>query len=193
MQQETPSIDPKDIAALRWNRLAKTAVNDETAFNELYEHFFPRIYNLIYARVKNVAIADDVVSDTFLKVCRSLDSYDSSRASFATWLSRIALRTLTDYYRWQSHRQDVEWDEFFSPQVPEHEQPERVVLAAENKSELLTALGKLSEREQRIIELKFWGDMSNKEIADTLGLTTSNVGGILHRAMGTLKRMVPQE
>ena len=51
-------------------------------------------------------------------------------------------------------------------------------------------MGKLSEREQRIIELKFWGEMSNKEIAQTLDMTPSNVGVILHRAMGTLKKVL---
>jgi RNA polymerase sigma-70 factor (ECF subfamily) len=41
-----------------WNLVARQAVADDVAFDELYEHFFPRIYNLIYARVKNAATAD---------------------------------------------------------------------------------------------------------------------------------------
>jgi len=43
--------------ALRWNRLAQDAVTDEAAFDELYDHFFPIIYNVIYARVKNADVA----------------------------------------------------------------------------------------------------------------------------------------
>jgi len=46
----------------------------------------------------------------------------------------------------------------------------------------------LSEREQRIIEMKFWSDMTNVEIAEVLDLTASNVGIILHRAIGALKK-----
>jgi RNA polymerase sigma-70 factor (ECF subfamily) len=95
---------------------------------------------------------------------------------------------LTDYYRWQSYRQNVEWDDVFSPAVDEKERPEGQLLIKEGKHELLLAIGKLGEREQRIIELKFWGDMSNKEIADTLGISASNVGVILFRAMGTLRQ-----
>jgi len=176
-----------------WNEIAQQALTDNTAFDELYEHFFPKIYNLIYARVKNSTVADDIVSDVFEKMVEHLAAFDSSKASFATWLSRIATRTLTDYYRWQSHRQNVEWDDVFSPKVDDLEQPDGQLLVKEGKKELLLAMDKLSEREQRIIELKFWGDMSNKEIAEILGISSANVGVILFRAMGTLKQILGQE
>ena len=61
------------------------------------------------------------------------------------------------------------------------------------KRELLRALGKLGEREQRIIELKYWGDMNNKEIAEVLGISPANVGVILFRAMGSLRKLMGQE
>lgn len=173
-----------------WNAIARQAVSDDRAFAELYEHFFTRIYNLIYVRVKNAAIADDIVSDVFIKMVEHLAEFDSDKASFATWLSRIATRTLTDYYRWQSHRQNVEWDDVFSPAVDEKERPEGQLLQKEGKSELLLALGKLSEREQRIIELKYWGELSNKEIAAALEISPANVGVILFRAMGTLRQIL---
>ena len=82
-----------------WNVVARQAVEDDAAFDELYEHFFPKIYNLIYVRVKNAATADDIVSDVFEKMVEHLAEFDCTKASFATWLSRIAMRTLTDYYR----------------------------------------------------------------------------------------------
>jgi RNA polymerase sigma-70 factor (ECF subfamily) len=176
-----------------WNAIAQQAVADDEAFDELYEHFFPKIYNLIYARVKNAATADDIVSDVFIKMVEHLAEFDSSKASFATWLSRIATRTLTDYYRWQSYRQNVEWDDVFSPAIDEKERPEGQLLIKEGKRELLLALGKLGEREQRIIELKYWGDMNNKEIAEVLGISPANVGVILFRAMGSLRKLMGQE
>lgn len=183
-----------DLKHIKWNQLAKRAMTDEDAFDELYNHFFPIIYNLIYVRVKNSSVADDIVSDTFLKAFKSLSSFDSKKASFSTWLSRIAMRTLTDYYRWQGHRQgNVEWDDVLSPAAPEHEEPEKQYLAAEGRKDLLLALDKLSERERQIIEMKFWGDMSNKEIAETLELSASNVGVILHRAIGQLKKILGRE
>ena len=176
-----------------WNLIAEQALLDDRAFDELYEYFFPRLYNLIYARVKNAATADDIVSDVFEKMVNHLEEFDRQKASFATWLNRIATRTLTDYYRWQSYRQNVEWDDVFSPSVAEKDRPEGQLLVKEGKRELLLALGQLGEREQRIIELKFWGDMNNKEIAEVLAISPANVGVILFRAMGTLRKLLGQE
>ncbi len=182
-----------ELEMRRWNQVAREAVTDEAAFGELYEHFFPRIYNLIYVRVKNSTVADDIVSDVFLKMTQNLGTFDEGKASFCTWLSRIAMRTLTDYYRWQGHRQgNVEWDDVLSPAAPVQEQPESQYLAAEGRAELLLALDKLGERERRIIELKFWGDLSNKEIAEVMDMTPSNVGVILHRAMKVLRDILGQ-
>ena len=171
-----------------YNALAEKAVKDNDAFSELYEHYFPIIYNLIYYKVKNAEVADDITSDVFVKVCENLQKFNSAKASFSTWISTIMNRTFIDYMRWQSHREFIEWDDYFSPPIAEHEQPEAQVLKAENKKELLIALGKLSEREQEIIQLKYFGEMSNVEIAEMLNLTPGNVGIILHRAMGTLRK-----
>lgn len=194
LEQKREAAKNLYMDALRWNRLAQRAITDDAALDELYDHFFPIIYNVIYARVKNADVADEVVSDTFLKVCKNLNTFDSSKASFSTWISRIAIRTLTDYYRWQSHRKgNVEWEDVYEPIAPEKDTPESRVLNAENRKELLLALDKLDEREKRIVELKFWGDLSNKEIADTLDLTPNNVGVILHRAMGKLKSILGRE
>jgi RNA polymerase sigma-70 factor (ECF subfamily) len=81
----------------------------------------------------------------------------------------------------------------FSPAIDEKERPEGQLLIKEGKRELLLALGKLGEREQRIIELKYWGDMNNKEIAEVLGISPANVGVILFRAMGSLRKLMGQE
>ena len=123
-----------------------------------------------------------------MKVTQNLSRFDKTRASFATWISRITTRTCIDFFRTQTKYEEVEWDDVFSPSIPEHEQPEQKIILSENKKALLKAVAKLSEREQRIIELKFWADMSNKEIGETLGISAGNFGIILFRAMGTLRQ-----
>jgi len=91
-----------------YNALAEKAVKDNDAFSELYEHYFPIIYNLIYYKVKNAEVADDITSDVFVKVCENLQKFNSAKASFSTWISTIMNRTFIDYMRWQSHREFVE-------------------------------------------------------------------------------------
>lgn len=178
-----------------YNRLAMRAVHDEAAFNELYEVFFPRVYNYVFGQLKNAAAADDVTSDAFIKAVRNLDSYDSERAAFSTWLFRIVKNTLINYTKWRSYRLDAEWDDNLSPAAPAAETPEARAVAAENSTELLAAIKELSEREQTIIELRYWSDMPSKEIAEILDMTVSNVNVTLHRAMGKLKKILgaPEE
>lgn len=173
-----------------YNVLAGQAVYDKAAFNELYTYYFPRVYNFLFARLKNAAAADDVISEVFLKVYRHLPEYDSSRAAFSTWLFRIAGNQVTDYFRQQQHRREDTWEDFFDPASPEQEQPEARTLAAEGKQELLAAMDRLNERERKVLELKYWSELSNKEIAEVLGLTPGNVGIILFRSVDKLKKIM---
>ena len=173
-----------------YSTLAKRATTDEQAFEELYEYFFPRVYNFIYARLKNSADADDVTSTTFMKMNENLERYDSSKAAFSTWLFRIATNSLIDFARRRDKSEETEWEEFFDPAAPEYQEPEAQTLAQESNNELLTALGKLNDRERRIIELKFWGDLDTRSIAAVLSMTESNVRVILHRSLGKLKKIL---
>ena len=82
-----------------YSALAQRAVNDEAAFEELYEYFFPRVYNFIFARLKNVADADDVTSITFMKMNENLESYDSTKAAFSPIWSKDRRRKVFKPFR----------------------------------------------------------------------------------------------
>ena len=77
-----------------WNNLAQKAVFDESAFIELYEYFFPRIYQHLIAKTKNETLADEIADDTFTRMYRHLKSYDPNKGAFSTWLFRIAQNAL---------------------------------------------------------------------------------------------------
>ena len=74
-----------------YNELAERARYDKEAFSELYDYFFPRVYNFIFAKVKNTEQADDIISITFEKIFVKLGDYDSGKGAFSTWIFRIAL------------------------------------------------------------------------------------------------------
>ena len=173
-----------------YNSLAQQAMTDEEAFEELYEYFFPRVYNFIFARLKNVADADDVTSITFMKMNENLSSYSPDKAAFSTWLFRIANNAIIDHTRRTSNSQESEWEEFFDPAAPEYQEPEAKALAEDDKAELLKAIGKLTDKERRIVELKYLSGLGNKEIAEILGITANNVGVVLHGALKKLKKIL---
>ena len=176
-----------------YNELAVRARGDEVAFTELYRHFFPRVYNFIYARMKNVDAADDVVSVTFMKVYENLDRYNPTKAAFSTWLFRIASNSMLDFFRRTQSRGEVEWDETFDPPASDYEEPENKILAQEGNSQILIALDKLTERERRCVELKYFSNLGNKEIAEIIGITPNNVGVVLFGALKKLKKFLPAD
>lgn len=176
-----------------YNSLAQKAIHDEDAFQELYEHFFPRVYNFIFARVKNPDAADDIVSTAFLKMYENLARYNPERAAFSTWLFRIALNCMTDYFRRKESSQEAEWEEFFDPAAPDSLEPEAQTLAEEGNAELLKALDKLTDKERRIVELKYFSGLGNKEIAEILGITANNVGVVLFGALKKLRKALGED
>lgn len=173
-----------------YNVLAQKACTNEDAFEELYMHFFPRVYNFIYARLKNSVDADDVTSITFIKMNENLDKYDPKKASFSTWLFRIAINTIVDHTRKNPKDNETEWEEFFDPAAPEYVEPEAQTLEKESQQELLSALKKLSEKERHIIELKFFAELDTRSIADVLEMSESNVRVTIHRTLTKLKNIL---
>ena len=173
-----------------YNELAQRAATDEDAFEELYQYFFPRVYNFIFARLKNYADADDVTSITFLKMNEHLDNYDPSKAAFSTWLFRIANNAIIDHTRHIDRNNETEWEEFLDPAAPEHDEPERQMVTSETSRELLEAIDKLNERERRIVELRYWGEQDTRTIAEILSMSESNVRVTLHRALGKMKKFL---
>ena len=174
-----------------YNRLAELAINDDEAFTELYEKYFPMVYAMIFTRIKDISAADDVVSEIFMKVALNLDSHDKKFA-FSTWLFKIASNTLADYFSRQKRNREDSWDEFLEREAPKSEQPEEKLLASELTKDLLRALDKLSDRQRQIIELKYWSELSNVEIAEMLNLSASNVGFIHYQAIKRLRELLAE-
>ncbi len=169
-----------------YNALAEKAKYDQDAFSELYDYFFPRVYSYIFAKVKNNDTADDIISTTFEKVFLHLKDYDSEKGAFSTWIFRIAINETTNLYRKQTASKETTWEEFFDP-ADKRATPEQQVVAEEGDRFLLCALEKLPERERRIVSMKYFMGISNKEIAEAMDMTATNVGVVLHRTLSKLK------
>lgn len=166
--------------------LIALANDDDHAFTELYNYYFPRVYNYVHYRVDDFYAADDLTSQIFEKLFSRLKYYQSERATFSTWLFSIARHTLTDYYRSKkrSHFTSLE----ITAELSDVEKdPGDIVAFNETQQHLLKALVSLTQRERDIIALKFWSGSSNRDIARLIGISESNTGVILFRAMRRLR------
>ena len=172
--------------------LVRRARVDARAFDALYDHYFPRVYNYIYFRVQERAPTDDLVSTIFVRALDRLDTFDERRGSFGVWLFGIAHHALVDHYRRTKRSPAVPLDraEQIAANQPSIEQG---LAREEQQAMLLRQLTRLSEREQEIIGLKFGAGLTNRKIATLMGLGENHVAVILYRAMRRLRKELGEE
>lgn len=156
------------------------------AFAELYEQYLSRVFRYISYRVGDVHLAEDLTSDVFVKALKSFSRYRSDRASFSTWLLSIARHAVIDHYRVSSRRQTIPLEEI--PEMPsESVSLEEEVTKRQELQRLQVCLAGLHQQEQEIISLKFGAELTNRQIAKMVGLSESNVGTKLYRAVRKLR------
>lgn len=165
---------------------------DKVAFREkdfahIFEIYYKRVYNFIYYRVNNNSIAEDLTSQTFERYMVKIDTYIETKSPFEVWLFAIAKNMINDYFRSLKRVQIISIDSI-KDLISTREGPEDIAEASENIDEVLVALNVLKPRERDILALKFGANLSNKDIAEILEVSDSNVGVILYRAMKKLKR-----
>jgi RNA polymerase sigma-70 factor (ECF subfamily) len=149
---------------------------------ELYESHLDRVYAFFAYRVTSVVDAEDLASMTFERVVRHASRFDSSRASATTWLFAISENVLIDHYRRQGRRDERDFEDHAEHWRAPEDRPSIGV-----SPELHRALAGLSDRERRVIGLRFGADLSGKEIAEVIGTTEANAHQVLSRALRRMR------
>jgi RNA polymerase sigma-70 factor (ECF subfamily) len=152
-------------------------------WDAVFAEELPRVHNFFRYRFGSVPDLDDLTSRTFEKAWRARHRYRRDLAGFRTWLLSIARNVAIDHRRAQ--RPHVPLDEAAS--VAGQGTPEETVVRQSDASRLASLLAELPDRERELVALKFGAGMTNRAIARATGLTESNVGTIVHRAVETLR------
>lgn len=158
------------------------APSADAAFTELYEFYLPKIYGYIHKRVGKRETAEDLTSQTFLKMVQNLKRFKGQY--FKAWLYRIATNTVIDYYRTHKSVAPIEEGQnLHSGEKESADGPEEQLEKLENREQVLAVLALLPEKHQLVLHLKFFADFRNDEIALSLGITENTLGVQLHRAL----------
>ncbi|MBT6253887.1 sigma-70 family RNA polymerase sigma factor [Candidatus Uhrbacteria bacterium] len=162
--------------------LVEQAKTQDEAFGALYDFYFPKIYKYILRRVGHRQTAEDLISSTFMKAFTKLDTYKKGTGSFQAWLYRIATNNVIDHYRRAGKRQEVDIEPMIHLETNEPG-PERHASNAIDRENIEEVLGKLPDKDQEVLQLKFFAEFSNIEIAEALGISVSNSGVRIYRAL----------
>jgi len=156
-------------------------------FVELYEEFLPKVFRYIRYRVNSEQETEDLTSVVFEKALVNFEKYSRDKASFSTWIFSIARNTVIDHYRTQARRPALSLEKAEIEASSNELLPDDVIVKMEEREKLQVCLSRLSPEEQEIIALKFGSEMNNRQIARTMGLSESNVGTKLYRAVRKLR------
>lgn len=158
----------------------------ETAFAQIYDLYFTKIYRFIFYRVGHKETAEDLAEDVFIKAFGSLPSLEDDKV-FESWLYTIARNKVIDYYR--SKKALVPIEEVENTLEYETNIIDIVNLDFQHKA-IIKALKELPSDQQLVIKLKFFEDLSNSEIAALLGKEEGAIRVIQHRAIAKLKSII---
>lgn len=162
-----------------WVQRARAADSWDVVFAEQ----LPRIYNFFRYRVGPGALAEDLTAATFEKAWSARNRYRKDRAAFGTWLFAVARNVAVDHFR--SARVSVPLEE--APELSGGPTPEDLAERRSDEDRLGRLLARRNERERELLALKYGAECTNREIARVTGLSESNVGTILHRAVEALR------
>jgi RNA polymerase sigma-70 factor (ECF subfamily) len=163
-------------------------------FAALFDTHYPRLYTYIRSRVNGREMAEDLTSATFERAFSRSHSYDPAKGPFATWLFRIGHNLVVDHYAATS-RKPMSYNLDEAAEISTADlSPEQQLLRQEQRQLLAETLTTLSERDQEVIQLKFFGRLTNREIAEVIELNEKTVSVIILRALQKLKvRLERQE
>lgn len=164
---------------------------DSEAFGLLYDHYHPSVYRFLYYRVGSVALAEDLMSETFFRALRSMSSFRWQGKDFGAWLMTIARNLTADHYK--SGRTRLEYTtEDMSAHDSTTEGPENAVLASLTNEALLEALGELPTEQQECLIMRFLQGLSIAETAKVLGRSDGAVKQLQLRGVRNLAKLLPE-
>ena len=178
---------PAQTADLR--RLVEFAQQgDREALEALYLLHFDRIYSYLHMSVGNRHDAEDLTTQTFLKMLEAIGRFRWRSAPFSAWLFRIAHNLAMDHFRatrrWQPEEEVPE------PDGAAESSAEDDALQSIGRQSMLELIESLSHDQQQVLTLKFVFNFSNAEAATILDKTEGAIKSLQHRALASLQRQL---
>jgi RNA polymerase sigma-70 factor (ECF subfamily) len=160
---------------------------DPEAMAELYDRYGRLAYALVLRIVRDGAIAEDLVQETFLRVWINVQRIDGERGALGPWLLAIARNCAIDYLRSSAGRErnTVELDETFHASL--YREMETDILNSDQARRIKAAMGKLTPNCRKVLELAYFEGLSQSEMAIRMGHPLGTIKTWVRSALQTLR------
>lgn len=167
--------------------IERVGAGDRTAFEEIYRRYTRPVLGLALRRLGDRGRAEDALQEAFAAVWRSAATYDRTRGRGGAWLYTVARNAIVDGAR-RRPEPPVE-----TPEEPSNESgPDEQAEAAWLSWRVHAALEHLPEQERPVIELAYWGGLSQSEIAERLDVPLGTVKTRTRSALGRLADLLEE-
>jgi len=156
-------------------------------FANLYRELFKPVFAYVLCRVGDRALAEDLCAGAWRKAYEKQDRFRPEKGTFRQWIFTIARNEINMHRRLYYVRRFLSlagWEEAAAYREPEE---------TDFGGRLLRAMSCLTEREKELVALKFYSGLNNRQIAGQTGLSESNVGTVLYRAVAKLRQEMKDE
>lgn len=173
----------------------KYVKGDENALAILINRHQSKIYGYIYSKVSDRDVTEDIFQETFFKVIHTLKSkkYYNEEGKFLSWVLRIASNLIIDKYRNDKKmplNRDTDELLIFSRITDDSLNIERKLIKNQVEIDIKTIIEKLPHDQKEVIMMRYFLDMSFKEIADFTGVSVNTTLGRMRYAITNLRKVI---
>jgi RNA polymerase sigma-70 factor (ECF subfamily) len=177
--------------------MARLSFRDLGAFRVLYKRYSSLVYSASLRVLRDATLAEDMVQEIFLRIWRRPESYVSQRGKFATWLTSVTRNRAVDEIRSRNRRyrhetaspEEQQWD------VPgdERDDPALTAELSDQRRLILAAMSGLPPEQRKVIELAYFGGLTQQEIAERLQQPLGTVKTRIRLGMQKLRAALTPE
>lgn len=167
------------------------------AFDELLERHKDRVYLYIYHSVKNEELADDIFQDTFVKAIMTIkQGRYVENGHFPAWLTRIAHNLIIDYFR-QARAENLQSTDDTDINILNRKELadctiEDNLVVSQIHDDVRRLVKALPDSQREVLEMRYYKNMSFKEIADTTGVSINTALGRMRYAILNMRRIAEE-
>jgi RNA polymerase sigma-70 factor (ECF subfamily) len=169
--------------------IARMAAGDEPALAELHKRHHRTAYAIAVRALADRALAEDAVQEAFVDLWRGSAKWDPARAKLSTWICVLAHRRAVDIARREARRETA--PEEAGSWVADAYTTEELVVLREDRRDLQDALRQLTATQRNVIELAYYGGLTQVEIARKLEIPLGTVKSRVFEALRSLRDLLP--
>ncbi|MGG7035094.1 MAG: RNA polymerase sigma factor [Flavobacterium sp.] len=167
---------------------------DESALAILINRHQSRIYNFINSKIQDSDVSNDIFQDTFIKVIKTLksDSYNEE-GKFLPWVMRIAHNLVIDYFRKNKKMPLLRENKAFSifSIISDNSLTiENEIISEQIIDDLKRIINELPEDQRQVLEMRYYQDLSFKEISELTGVSINTALGRMRYALINMRKVI---